>query len=432
MPAAQLAAVPAAEVPERRRPGRPRKPSPPPPPRPRRKHGTGSIVVKGERVYALDVRDEAGHRATHEPIGGTVDERYALCEAWLAEQIASRKRLAGVAPETVRDYLGRWLVQTYSSAPITTFRVHQTALRQAQPIYGLLVSELTPEAINTVTDKMLAAGMSNRYCLQIRSTLRSAFARLVPKVLDRNPVGQFSRPLTVPKRRPKAWDESDAQAFVAEGFRHRWGAMWLLATFYGPRGGELRALQWPDVDRRASTILIRRGLRPGRRIGDTKTHAERTIEIVPEALAALLAHAETRYSSPLWVFAREDGEPMTREEFVGEYRAIIAAVNERREQAALEAGLAPHLAAQAGLLDFTPHGLRHTAATCMLRRGVAIAKVSEILGHHSPAFTYGMYGWAVPSDQKVVTAAVRAMLGPLGEFLLSSTGMAAGRQHGEV
>lgn len=42
---------------------------------------------------------------------------------------------------------------------------------------------------------------------------------------------------------------------------------------------------------------------------------------------------------------------------------------------------------RAGLPDFGPHRLRHTAATQMLRRGATLAEVAQVLRHHDPATT---------------------------------------------
>lgn len=55
---------------------------------------------------------------------------------------------------------------------------------------------------------------------------------------------------------------------------------------------------------------------------------------------------------------------------------------------------------RAKLPEFRFHDLRHTAATMMLKDGVNVKVVSEILGHASEAFTLRVYGHVLPGMQK--------------------------------
>lgn len=55
---------------------------------------------------------------------------------------------------------------------------------------------------------------------------------------------------------------------------------------------------------------------------------------------------------------------------------------------------------RAGMPDFRCHDLRHTAATMMLKNGVDIKVVSQVLGHYSEAFTLMVYGHVLPGMQE--------------------------------
>lgn len=51
---------------------------------------------------------------------------------------------------------------------------------------------------------------------------------------------------------------------------------------------------------------------------------------------------------------------------------------------------------KAGLKDLTPHDLRHTAASMMIRSGMDVKVIMEALGHTSVRMTYDLYGYPFP------------------------------------
>jgi Phage integrase family len=56
------------------------------------------------------------------------------------------------------------------------------------------------------------------------------------------------------------------------------------------------------------------------------------------------------------------------------------------------------------------HGLRHTAATNMLQRGIPVHVVSHILGHANPAITLKVYAHVLSDAQADAAARIDAML----------------------
>lgn len=384
---------------------RPRRLPVPEPPPPRRRRGTGTIVVRGDRAYAQDVRDAQGHRESYEGRGLTLDQRKRDAESWLDGRLAARARAAGLLPETAGQYLARWLAETYrADADSGTYATRRSHLRWAAPIRDRLAGSVTAEDVDRLTDEMVAAGLANSYIRNVRQTLSMAFARLVPRVLDANPVGPYRRPLPLPKRRPKAWDGRPARDFLAVARRSRWGPLWTLASLYGLRNHELRGLEWADLNERSGELTIR----------DRKTHAERVIVLHRAVVDELAAYrddpANASYTSATLMFVARPGCQMARSTLDEEFKRLVEQANAALVRDALADGLSPVAADRRRLPPLVVHGLRHTAATQMLRRGVPIAKVAEVLGHHSPAFTYQMYGWAVPSDAGLLDAAIGGLL----------------------
>ena len=64
----------------------------------------------------------------------------------------------------------------------------------------------------------------------------------------------------------------------------------------------------------------------------------------------------------------------------------------------------------AGLGDWHPHELRHSAASLMLAQGVKIQVVSQVLGHSSIRMTADVYGHLLDPDRKEAAQAMGTML----------------------
>ena len=63
-----------------------------------------------------------------------------------------------------------------------------------------------------------------------------------------------------------------------------------------------------------------------------------------------------------------------------------------------------------GLPKLTIHGLRHTRATILMKKGVSPKVVSERLGHARPAITMDIYSHVLPDMQEKAALAIDAAL----------------------
>lgn len=141
-------------------------------------------------------------------------------------------------------------------------------------------------------------------------------------------------------------------------------AILLLLSTYGLRAGEITGLRLEDVDWRADRFRVRH----------TKTGTESVLPLFPAAGEALLTYLRR-------------GRPKTeaREVFVranAPYRAfysgssLYAPIRQRLEAA----GVKP--AGKRG-----PHAFRHARAVSLLREGVPLKVIGDVLGHRSVAST---------------------------------------------
>jgi integrase len=167
---------------------------------------------------------------------------------------------------------------------------------------------------------------------------------------------------------------------------------WALARFLIHK---VIALRWQDIDLEAGIAKVMRTLKitlEGRQFGRVKTkHSNRTIALPEVAMSALRDHLarqrdERTLLGDTWndndlVFCNEIGKrlPTSRLDGCCWFGRLLK---------------------RAGVPLIHFHGLRHTAATLLLARGVSVKVVSEMLGHSSVVVTLTLYGHVLPHMQR--------------------------------
>lgn len=200
------------------------------------------------------------------------------------------------------------------------------------------------------------------------ATLRSFYKFLVRRgYLQANPVAPIRTPKQ-DKRLPKCLEEAEIERLLSNpdtttllGARDR--AMLEMLYNTGMRVSELVALRLNDIDFRGATVRI-----PG------KGKKQRMLPLGPGAMTALNHFMELRRSDPR--ASSFDGDAL----FINKHgqRLSTRSVRRKLDKYLLDAGLD---------LSVSPHTLRHSFATHMLRRGADLRSVQEMLGHQSLSTT---------------------------------------------
>jgi integrase len=140
-----------------------------------------------------------------------------------------------------------------------------------------------------------------------------------------------------------------------------------LTALTGMRAGEVRALQWQDIDFAASVIYVQRAFKSwSGESGPPKWGKTRTVPL-PAPLADLL---RPRVGKPdAWVFGRSGADPLG-------YSRLAAAF----KRAAKKAGLPP---------EVTLHSLRHSLQTALRESGLSDELLRASFGWSSPAVQDG-------------------------------------------
>lgn len=188
--------------------------------------------------------------------------------------------------------------------------------------------------------------------------------------------------LRKPERLPRALSEEDARRLM--GVPAYWGAVGprdraILEVFYGTgiRVGECVRLDLQDVALREGRLLVRNG----------KGKKDRVVPLVGQALAAL-----DRY-------LREVRHALVRDP--REQAVFLSAIGTRLSAVMLQRQVRQY--AKALGLRVTPHVLRHSCATHLLRHGADVRQIQQLLGHRALETT-ALYTKVDVSDLATVLA----------------------------
>lgn len=317
---------------------------------------------------------------------------------WLAEWYQAEYGVDVDASRTEILTRGRYPGRTQEQYA-SILRVHLIPALGDIPLAALSATDLR-RYFADLTRTHAESSLRNHCILLNRSLAAAADEGLIPDNPAKRAVGKprSSRDETPESVLSNCWDHQKALRFLAAARAEgpQAAALYTLALDSGARKGELRGLQWRDIDFAAGTIriepsLTRAGAEPI--YGRTKGRRARRLLITPDTLSLLRAHREHQaalrrrvgweYHDLGLVFAREN-----QMRFSLGYPLQSNTLGQRRFARIIKA---------AGVRPITFHGLRHTWATLLLTAGVPVHYVSERLGHRTPDITLRVYGHCIVS-----------------------------------
>jgi integrase len=305
---------------------------------------------------------------------------------------------------TVARLVDRWVAGKIDVSNKTRQQYQWAAGHIKTGLGGIRADQLERDDIARWLEGLAAEGRLSRRSIQIiRMVLRATLDDAVATgELRRNPAARVAMPRQVaksaPERNTEVWTESQIQRFLESIEGHRWEGPLRLAVLYGLRRSELLGLRWAGVSPRKGAVRIERGVvdvggRPEWSDGKNE-RSRRTIPIDDETSAALASHrrfqAEERLAAgPQWedndlVLATRTGRVVSPRNFDTTFARLVA---------------------KADVPRLSSHGLRHTAATHMVRHASDIGEIraaADILGH-SPDMLMKTYAHVLPESVRTVT-----------------------------
>lgn len=337
---------------------------------PRRNRGARLKWVEKRQVYYI-VWFERGRERLRST--GTADGRAA--EAGLAAFIREHQRPANgprradeVSIAAALDYYGEHK-GAYAVDPV---RIGQ-AISALLPFWG-------ERSVAEVDDRLCKEylGWRGKAIATMRrelTTLRAALNYCQGRILERAPVVTLP---PAPKGRDRWLTKAEAAALLRAARNGRSDVRLYLPLFVlmglytGARKEAILSLRWPQVNLDAGRIDFSRA-------DNSRTSKGRAHIPIPDRLLTFLRLAYRRRSGDLGFVIHDKGK-----------RVIDVGGAWHGQQDGYVQGSFARACKRAGLIDVTPHTLRHTCGTWMAQDGVPLREIGGWLGH-SDARTTELY-----------------------------------------
>lgn len=250
----------------------------------------------------------------------------------------------------------------------TVYRYSDGTIASIEPVHYLF--------IESFLEDRLKRGESNLTFNTMRKHLIQFFDWIG---LDPNPAAAVMRAAREPRKKPVPLTTTEIDSLLNAAS----DSLADLALLYimlrcGPRASEITGIKPHDYDRSRRILFIAPDIRKG--------HHAHHVPVPPDAAAVLEAYLDAPRSNKLkYMFPGKNGQKMT-------YGELVSTLD--------------RLARKAGIRRFSPHLLRHTAATLLAtggsgNEGMDLVCIARILGHKSPTITETYIH--IPLDELMLT-----------------------------
>jgi integrase len=290
------------------------------------------------------------------------------------------QQLAGTQANniTIKQMINDWFKRTQDQWEFSTKRGYISKItHHIEPNFGhISVSEFKPSIFKdwgaTATKKNTNEPLTGKTKNEIRSIMRSAFQELyIDEVIDGNPIDRIKRFKHI-KKEPEPFNPSEREKILAQ-MTGQVRNLYEFAFWTGLRTSELLALRKCDIDLKRKVIFVRKALVHGREKGTKTKSGERTHELHEIALSILKAQLKLNTGSQERIFLNPKTNLPWRDD-----RAIY----HNCWQPALK---------NSGVKFRKQYNTRHTYASTMLTKNMAIGWVAKQLGHSDIGMTLSTY-----------------------------------------
>jgi integrase len=282
------------------------------------------------------------------------------------------------AAKPLKLYLSYWIEKRKGSIAQTTYdEYHHYIQKHIIPGIGsIFLNKLKPAHIQEFYDNKLKSEYKegSRYkgktVLQMHRILRKALkSAVINGIIQKNPADYIEKVPKAEKYTPKIYTKQQFLKLLQVTYNTFDEVVIALAGGLGLRRSEIFGLKWSDIifdekviSIKSASVATSKGIITKKPKNETSSR----VIIVPDAILDILK----RYRSTLKVVSECVCDKYKPSTYNWHFRNLIKKHN---------------------LPYITPHGLRHTNATFMLKSGIPDKVASERLGHSTVSTTRDIY-----------------------------------------
>ena len=313
---------------------------------------------------------------------------------------------------TVNSWFEIWMREyKLNSVKYGTYQLYQQMYKlYVQPRIGKKrISAIRADQIQNIYNELSSEGYTLKTINLVAAVLGGMFKQAFKnRMLHNNPVEFANKPKkSAEKKDIRVMSVEEQKTFQKYAAKSGYYRLYIVGLGTGMRSGELRALEWENVDFTNRMIHVTGTLKFHKGEGyvkDTpKTAAsKRDIPMLDEVYQAL--KEQRKEQSRLRLLLGDKWQPTAGLEnlvFTSQYhrKAYGIPVGDAALNVDLKAIVQKINEAGIPFEKITPHTLRHTFATRGLEKGIQPKVMQELLGHTSITMTMDIYSHVLP-DKK--------------------------------
>lgn len=300
------------------------------------------------------------------------------------------KETAAPAVLTFGAAADAWEKKHWDRIGAKTAETYKAPLQRVRDHFGELpIEEITAQDIQAFLNDLGKRSFARRTVQMHRDIINMIFNdAIVSAGLRYNPCSAVAMPRNLSSTRRELPTDDAVEAVKASG-GVPFGLFALIALYSGLRRGEILALRWEDVDRKAKLIHVTRAVEYASNSPTVK--APKTAAGVRDVpLLDPLAKALPSEGTGLIFPGRDSETPLTKTMFRKRWLRYCETIGH----------------------DVTAHQLRHGFATILYEAGVADKDAQELLGHSSIAVTRDVYTHIRQSQREATAKRLNDYLKP--------------------
>lgn len=303
---------------------------------------------------------------------------------------------------TMDKWFQMWMEEyKKNSVKLTTYEVYERTYEgHIKPYFkGKKLKDIRPEHIQRLLNKE-AKKLSKKTLSRLKVILNGCFSQAYKnEIIKKNPVPLTQFPKYPPEKERRVMTKEEQNIFLKYARKLNYGDLFEVALSTGMRNGELRGLEWQDIDFDNNVIHITGTLVYSEVKGYYKTSpktrtSKRDIPMLDNVCVILKRRRKRQLEFKMllgekWkaypgledlVFTKENGnliEPAIIQYYIRHIQDMI-----KRDGIEFK--------------KISPHTLRHTFATRCIENGMQPQVLKSILGHSSLAMTMDLYSHVLP------------------------------------